>query len=483
MSRETHSDTIASVDQKESRTVAKKYNLLIVDDEESLRTLLEGELVETEEFNVDTASDGGQAINLIQAKVYDVVLLDIRMPRVSGIEVLKFVQEYSPTTQVIVLTNYADVKTAIQTIKMGAYDFLAKPYDIDELFNTINRAIERRQLFIDNKLMKNELTRKTGSFELIGQSPAFLKLVESATRFAESDSFVLIQGASGTGKELIANLIHRRSPRNNRPFVAVNCASIPDTLLESELFGHEKGAFTNAYQTKQGLVEVANGGTLFLDEVGDISPAIQPKLLRFLETGEFRRVGGTNLLTVDVRVISATNKDLREEVTAGRFREDLLYRLNVVTLRVPLLRERKDDIPVLSEFFLNRKAKSKTAKQLSPGALSLLMAHDWPGNVRELEHVLEGAVLLSKGDYIEETDLAMYFHRTDTQPGTGGGGISEALSAIPQDAVSLEDVERHHIERVLKRYNYSRTRTAEALGISKKTLYLKIKRYGMKVTD
>ncbi len=249
--------------------------------------------------------DGGQAINQIQAKVYDVILLDIRMPRVSGIEVLKFVQEYSPTTQVIILTNYADVKTAIQTIKLGAYDFLAKPYDIDELFNTIHRAIERKQLFIDNKLMKSELTRKAGTSELIGQSPAFLKLIESATRFAESDSFVLIQGASGTGKELIARLIHRRSPRNNRPFVAVNCASIPDALLESELFGHEKGAFTNAYATKQGLVEVANGGTLFLDEVGDISPAIQPKLLRFLETGEFRRVGGTNLLTVDVRVVSA----------------------------------------------------------------------------------------------------------------------------------------------------------------------------------
>ena len=241
--------------------MSKRYNLLIVDDEESLRTLLESELAETQEFAVDTASDGGQAINLIQGKVYDVVLLDIRMPRVSGIEVLKFVHEYSPTTQVIILTNYADVKTAIQTIKLGAYDFLAKPYDIDELFNTIHRAIERKQLFIDNKLMKSELTRKAGSFELIGQSPAFLKLIESATRFAESDSFVLIQGASGTGKELIANLIHRRSPRNDRPFVAVNCASIPDTLLESELFGHEKGAFTNAYQTKQGLVEVANGGT------------------------------------------------------------------------------------------------------------------------------------------------------------------------------------------------------------------------------
>ncbi|HXX63772.1 MAG TPA: sigma-54 dependent transcriptional regulator [Bacteroidota bacterium] len=458
--------------------MGKKYNLLIVDDEEPLRVLLESGLSESEEFSVDVAADGGEAINKVQAKVYDVILLDIRMPRVSGIEVLKFVQEYSPTTQVIILTNYVDVKTAIQTIKLGAYDFLAKPYDIDELFNTIHRAIERKQLFIDNKLMKSELTRKAGSSELIGQAPAFLKLIESATRFAESDSFVLIQGASGTGKELIASLIHRRSPRNNRPFVAVNCASIPDTLLESELFGHEKGAFTNAVATKQGLVEVAHGGTLFLDEVGDISPAIQPKLLRFLETGEFRRVGGTNLLTVDVRVVCATNKDLREEVQAGRFREDLLYRLNVITLRVPPLKERKEDIPVLAEYFLQRKSKTKNAKKLSPAALNALIEYDWPGNVRELEHAIEGAILLSSGDTIEVNDLSMYSHRPERAGVAEGGSPAQG-----SEQESLEDLEREHIERMLRQHNYSRTKTADALGISKKTLYLKIKRYNLKVED
>jgi two-component system response regulator AtoC len=458
--------------------MAKKYNLLIVDDEEPLRVLLESELSDSEEFTVDSAADGGQAINKIQAKVYDVVLLDIRMPRVSGIEVLKFVQEYSPTTQVIILTNYADVKTAIQTIKMGAYDFLPKPYDIEELFNTIHRAIERRQLFIDNKLMKSELSRKAGTSELIGQSPAFLRLVDSASRFAQSDSFVLIQGASGTGKELIANLIHRRSPRNNRPFVAVNCAALSDTLLESELFGHEKGAFTNAYTTKQGLVEVANGGTLFLDEVGDISLTIQPKLLRFLETGEFRRVGGTNLLTVDVRVLTATNKDLLEEVKAGRFREDLLYRLNVVTLRVPPLKERVEDIPVLAEFFLSRKSKASNTKKLTPAALALLKSYDWPGNVRDLEHALEGAMLLASGDSIEEADLAIHSH-----PGERRSASPEREPSEGQGALSLEDLERVHIEKVLQLNGYSRTRTAEALGISKKTLYLKIKRYGLKTTD
>lgn len=455
----------------------KKYNLLIVDDEEPLRVILEGELSESDEFSVDTASDGGQAINCIQAKVYDVILLDIRMPRVSGIDVLKFVQEYSPTTQVIILTNYADVKTAIQTIKMGAYDFLAKPYDIDELFNTIHRAIERRQLFIDNKLMKSELTRKTGKSEIIGQSPAFLKLVESASRFAESDSFVLIEGASGTGKELIANLIHRRSPRSNRPFVAVNCASLPDSLLESELFGHEKGAFTSAYSAKQGLVEVANGGTLFLDEVGDISPTIQPKLLRFLETGEFRRVGGTNLLTVDVRVITATNKILREEVAEGRFREDLLYRLNVVSVHMPLLKERRDDIPILVDYFLQQKAKSRTVKKLSPAALSMLMAYDWPGNVRELEHIVEGAIILSRDDTIDENDLSTHLHRP--APVSANTPPAGSFDTRGLENLSLEEMEKEHINLVLKKNNYIRATTAEDLGISKKTLYLKIKRYGL----
>jgi DNA-binding NtrC family response regulator len=454
----------------------KKYHLLVVDDEEPLRRLLEGELSDTDEFAVDVAADGGEAINLIQTSVYDVILLDIRMPRVSGIEVLKFVQEYSPATQVIILTNYADIKTAIQTIKLGAYDFLSKPYDIEEIFNTIHRAIERRQLSIDNKLMKIELSRKAGSNELIGGSVVFQHLVENATRFAESDSFILIHGASGTGKELIANLIHRRSIRNNRPFVAVNCASIPDALLESELFGHEKGAFTNAFSTKEGLVEVANGGTLFLDEVGDISPAIQPKLLRFLETGEFRRVGGNNLLMVDVRVVSATNKDLRDEVTAGRFREDLLYRLNVVSLRVPNLHERVDDIPLLVEYFLFRKAKSKHVKRLAPGVLQMLQAHLWPGNIRELEHVIEGGVLLSSGDVIEEKDLMMNFHHPD-QP----VAVASPVAASPSPDLSLDELERRHIERVLREHKFNRARTAESLGISKKTLYLKIKRFGFAI--
>ncbi|MGA9121438.1 MAG: sigma-54 dependent transcriptional regulator [Bacteroidota bacterium] len=456
--------------------MSRQFHVLIVDDEEPLRVILESELGDTGEFSIETASDGAQAINLIQARVFDIILLDIRMPRVSGIEVLQFVHEYSPTTQVIILTNYADVRTAIETIKLGAYDFIAKPYEFDELLNTMRRAIERRRLYIDNKLMKSELSRKAGSFELVGHSQEFQKLIDNATRFAASDSFVLIQGASGTGKELIANLIHRRSPRNDRPFVAVNCASLPDALLESELFGHEKGAFTDAYEAKQGLVEVANGGTLFLDEIGDISLTIQPKLLRFLETGEFRRIGGTNQLTVDVRVLSATNKDLRAEVAAGRFREDLLYRINVITLNAPPLRDRKEDIPLLVSHFLLRKSTPRAQKSISPEALQLMQTYEWPGNVRELEHVVEGAILMSSGNTIEAPDLPPSLQRKS--------GKSHSLYTPEKNEVlTLDQVECIHIKHALEEFGFNRKKTADALGISKKTLYLKIKQFGISVPD
>ncbi len=461
--------------------MARRYRILIADDEVSFTELLREELEDSELYDIDIAGDGVQAINLIQKAIYDVVLLDLRMPRVSGIEVLKFLQEHSPSTQVIILTNYSDVKTAIETIKLGAYDFISKPYDVDQLQNSIDRALERRQLFIDNSLMKNELERQRGTQEIVGESPVFEKTVESALKVADTETVVLIQGASGTGKELIAHLIHERSPRRSRPFVVVNCASIPDSLLESELFGHEKGSFTGAYATKQGLSEVADRGTLFLDEVGDISPAIQPKILRFLETGEFRRVGGTNPLKVDVRIVSATNKDLREEVEAGRFREDLLYRLNVVTIQIPLLRNRKSDIPLLVEHFINIKTKGKVKKWISAEALRILQDYHWPGNVRELEHVIEGAVILSAGGSIEPKDLLLNV------------SLARQVSEEPVHEVDqgndvagdlrLDELERMHIEHVLRKHKGSRRKTAETLGISPKTLYLKIKKYDIKIAE
>lgn len=457
----------------------QRYKLLIVDDEESLTRLLQKELEEIGDYDVDLAGDGAEAINKIQQILYDVVLLDIRMPRVDGMEVLKFLQSFSPTTQVIILTNFADVKTAIQTIKLGAYDFIAKPYDFDELLNTIGRALERKKLFIDNTLMKNELSRKAGPSEIIGQSKILRDVIENALKVAQSDSIVLIQGASGTGKELIAHVIHKNSPRRERPFVVVNCASIPDTLLESELFGHEKGAFTDAYTTKQGLVEVADGGTLFLDEVGDISPTIQPKLLRFLETGNFRRVGSVNELKVDARIISSTNKDLQEETRGGRFREDLLYRINVVTLRMPLLRERKDDLPILIEHFLKTKTKSKTTKTISPAAVDILFNHDWPGNVRELEHVLEGAIIMSRGNVIEPQDLLLpSLTQVPTRLPSVVAGTSDNGT---NGTFPMEEIEKRHIAAALKHFKGNRTKTAQSLRISQKTLYLKIKRYGIQV--
>lgn len=455
--------------------MVRDHSILVVDDEPSVCFLLKEELTEQKNFHVVTANDGAAAMNILQQRPIDVVLLDVKMPRIGGMEVLKFINEHHPTTMVIMLSNYADVKTAIEATKLGAYDFVGKPYNRDELIATVNRAVQHRRLTIDVELMKYELSRKGGAKEIIARSPAMKSMLSTASKVASSDSIVHIHGPSGSGKELVANLLHTESLRRDRPFVVVNCASLPDTLLESELFGHEKGAFTNAHQMKQGLVEVANGGTLFLDEVGDISPIVQPKLLRFLETGEFRRVGGTTSMQVDVRIISATNKDLHREVTNGRFREDLLYRLNVVTLRIPPLKDRKEDIPLLVDHFLKKKVQAKTPKKITDDALQILLSYDWPGNVRELEHAIEGAVLMSHDDVITSKDFVLM----------QSGASSPAPAAVYREdaTLSMVELEKMHIESTLKRFNFSRSKTAKALGITQKTLYLKIKRYKIPVQE
>ncbi len=449
----------------------KRYHILIVDDEESITYLLKTEFEDRSEFAVDVALNGADAINLIQSHIYDVILLDVKMPRVSGIEVLKYVKDHSPTTEVIMLTNLTDVKTAIETVKLGAYDFVGKPYDTDQLMATVHRALEHRQLVIQKEV--NEHVRPS---DIIGESKIFRDVVENAKRIAASETYVLIQGESGTGKELFAELMHRHSSRRDQPFVAVNCAAMPDQLLESELFGHEKGSFTSAVSTKQGLVEVADGGTLFLDEVGDISLMTQPKLLRFLETGEFRRVGGTVTRKVDVRIISASNKNLPDEVKAGRFRGDLLFRLNVLSLRLPTLSERKEDIPPLVQHFLARKSKTK---RISDEALALLMKYDWPGNVRELEHVIEGALVMAQTDEIQPKD---FWLNTAMRPQVATPPL-EADATSNSGLLSLEDLEKIQIEKTLRHNKGDRTKSAEMLGISKKTLYLKIKRYGIRANS
>jgi two-component system, NtrC family, response regulator AtoC len=451
----------------------KDTSVLVVDDEETFRYLLSS-LIGTAGYAVDTAADGVAAINAVQSKLYHVVLLDIRMPKVDGIEVLKFIKNNHPGIEVIMLTGTSDVKTAVECMRLGAYNFITKPTTADELLSTIGRAIERRQLMIDNFLMKDQLDRLQGTQEMVGNSEAFQKVLEIAAKVAPTESTVLIQGNSGTGKELIANFIFKNSLRASAPFVTLNCASIPDTLIESELFGYEKGSFTDARATKPGIVEIANNGTLFLDEIGDISSVVQPKILRFIQSGEFRRVGGNTTLNADVRILSATNKNLKDEVREGRFREDLLYRLNVITIEIPPLRQRKQDIPLLVAAFLANRMKTKVKTSISQKAMEVLMEYDWPGNIRELENVIERAAILCRNNLIEPADLSLP-NAPMTLPASGSGDQKIGT------AVALKEIERYHIEGVLRSFRGNKAETAKVLGISLKTLYTKIQQYQIKL--
>jgi DNA-binding NtrC family response regulator len=451
----------------------KEASILVVDDEEAFRYMLSS-LLSGMGYNVDTAVDGVAAINAIQNKLYHVVLCDVKMPKVDGLEVLKFIRANVPGLEAIMLTGMADVKTAVECMKVGAYDYITKPTTADELLATIQRALERRQLLIDNLVMKGALDRLQGPFQMVGESEPFRKVLEIAAKVAPTESTVLIQGSSGTGKELIANFVYQNSGRKDEPFVTLNCASIPDTLIESELFGHEKGAFTDARSMKQGIVEIANKGTLFLDEVGDISPIVQPKILRFIQSGEFRRVGGNTTLTADVRILSATNKNLKDEVREGRFREDLLYRLNVITIEIPPLRQRKADIPLLVASFINNRMKTRVKPSVSPRAMEVLMDYDWPGNIRELENVIERAAILCRNTIIEPQDLSL--PSTPMSLPAGSHTDNKIGTALP-----LKEIERMHIEGVLRSFRGNKAEAAKILGISLKTLYTKIQQYQIKL--
>jgi two-component system, NtrC family, response regulator AtoC len=452
----------------------KDFSILVVDDEEAFRYLLTS-LINSAGYQVETVTDGVSAINAVQGKLFHVVLLDVKMPKVDGIEVLKFIKNNYPGVEVIMLTGASDVKTAVECMRLGAYDFITKPTTADELLATINRALERRQLLIDNILMKDALDRLQGTQEMVGQSDAFRRVLEIAAKVAPTESTVLIQGSSGTGKELIASFIYKNSLRTAQPFVTLNCASIPDTLIESELFGYEKGAFTDARTTKPGIVEIANTGTLFLDEIGDISPVVQPKILRFIQSGEFRRVGGNATLTADVRILSATNKNLKEEVREGRFREDLLYRLNVITIEIPSLRERKQDIPLLVASFLANRMKTKVKTNISAKAMEVLVDYDWPGNIRELENVIERAAILCHNNMIEPQDFSL--------PNAPSAGLVSGNKGDQKigTALALKEIERMHIEGVLRAFRGNKAESAKILGISLKTLYTKIQQYQIKL--
>ena len=450
-------------------------SVLAVDDEEPFLALLQA-ILGDKGFHFEAARDGVAAINTLQNRSFDLVLLDVKMPRVDGIEVLKFIREHYLDTQVIMLTGVSDVRLAVECMQMGAFHYLTKPYSADELLTVIDRALERKRLTIENKVLKNEIARHAYSGNIIGNSTPMLELLNIAARVAPADSPVLIQGPSGTGKELIATFLHQNSLRKDQQFVALNCASLPEALLESELFGHEKGAFTDAASTKQGLVEIVNGGTLFLDEIGEISLMLQPKLLRFLQTGEYRRVGGNKNFRSDVRVISATNKNLEDEVAVGRFREDLLYRINVITLNVPPLRDRTDDIPLLVDHFLKTKVRPRGLKMIEPKALELLMKYEWTGNVRELENVIERASILCKDDLIRIEDIALPIGRRPAVQREGAGGSPPSLLGT---AVSMREVEKAHIDGVLKSVSWNKNTAAQILGISLKTLYTKIQQFNL----
>jgi len=440
--------------------------LLVVDDERPIRFLMEKELPRAGCL-VTSAENGEDALERVRTQEFDVVLMDLKMPGIGGLEALRRIRESGASAEVVVLTGHPDVTTAIEAMKLGAYDYLTKPFKLAEVEIVLRRAAERRRLTQENTALRRMVAQRGQPPLVLGESRAMAAVLATVERIAASDANVLIEGESGTGKGLMAQTVHQQSRRSQGPFLAINCSGFQDQLLESELFGHEKGAFTGAVALKQGLFEVADRGTLFLDEVAEMSPAMQAKLLQVLDSREFRRVGGTRLHRVDVRVVAATNKSMQREVEAGRFREDLYYRLNVVNLLVPPLRERREDIPVLAEHFLARfQASAGVRKALSPDALQSLIEYPWPGNVRELSNIIERLVILTPGGVIGLDALPANIR--SPRP-----GAPEA----PSGPVSLAEMERLHIARVLRETGGKKMQAARLLAIDLKTLNKKIRDY------
>jgi DNA-binding NtrC family response regulator len=435
--------------------------VLVVDDERPTRLLMERELPRAG-CVVATAESGEEGLEKVRSQEFDVILLDLKMPGIGGMETLRRIRDAGSSAEVVVLTGHPDVATAIEAMKLGAYDYLTKPFKLAEVEVVLRRAAERQRLARENTALRRMVAQQAGPPLVLGRSAGMLAVLRTVERIAGSEANVLIEGESGTGKGLIAQAIHQQSPRARGPFLAINCSGFQDQLLESELFGHERGSFTGATGLKQGLFEVADRGTLFLDEVAEMSPAMQAKLLQVLDTRELRRVGGTRVHRVDVRIVAATNKPMADEVKAGRVREDLYYRLNVVSLAIPPLRERKEDIPLLIEHFLKQFGTSYTRKTLSPEALQLLTDYAWPGNVRELANTIERLLILAPGDVIGPDDLPANLRI----PGGPAGGPS-----------SLAEMERIHVMRVLKETGGRKMQAARLLGIDLKTLNKKIKDY------
>ena len=451
-----------------------RNTVLVVDDDKAHRTMLKT-LLSGWGYAISEADDGSTAIEMARENPFDLVLMDIRMIKVSGLEALGEIKNYNPAIPIIIMTAYSSVETAVEALKKGAYDYLTKPLDFDELRLTMERAMDHTHLKEENRLLKASLGEKFDRHNIIGNSPQMIDLFETIAQVAPSEATVLITGESGTGKELIAGAIHYNSERKDGPFVKVNCAALTETLLESELFGHEKGAFTGAHRRKDGQFSLADGGSLFLDEVSEMPLSMQVKLLRVIQEREFTRVGGEEVIRVDVRIIAATNKDLAEEMAAGRFREDLYYRLNVVTLKMPPLRERKDDIPLLAQHFLKTFAEKnqKRIKGFTPQAMGRLLSYDWPGNVRELMNAVERMVVLSRVDYVDEPDLPPGILEQSGEK----AGIPGPLD-LPAD-LPLEEVEKASILKTLQSAGGNKSEAARRLGITRRTLHQKLKKYGV----
>jgi len=445
---------------------ASQMQILVVDDEEPFRFVLESELGRVGHA-VRGVPSGEEALTALAAQDFDVVLLDLKMPGMGGMEALKRMQQAGVSAPVVVLTGYPTIDDAVQAMKLGAYDYLTKPARIAEVEEVLERAAEKRRLEKENLALKRMVAQKAPPPLILGRSPAIQSLLQMIERIAPADANVLIQGETGTGKGLVAQAIHQQSRRAAQPFLTINCSAFQDALLESELFGYEKGAFTGAVGRTQGLFEVADGGILFLDEVGEMSPAMQAKLLQVLDAGELRRVGGTKILRMDVRIIAATNKDLLREVTAGRFREDLYYRLHVLSVHLPPLRERQEDIPILLEHFLHRfRLPGQPAKTMVPEVVAYLTGEAWPGNIRELANTVERVAILAQGHVIGLDDLPSKARSVPTVAGTPD-----------PSPLSLRDMERLHILQVLSYTGGKKAQAARLLGIDTKTLNHKLKGY------
>jgi two-component system response regulator HydG len=446
--------------------------VLVVDDQRNMRATT-AILLREAGYAVTEAEDGAAAVQRVGAEPFDVVLTDVRMGAVDGMEVLRATLEVAPTTQVIVMTAYGTIESAVEAIRRGAYDYIAKPFKEDELLLRVAKALEKRRLLGEVSLLRRDFRARYGLEHIVGRSVALRELLDRVVRVAPSDATILITGESGTGKELIARALHAASRRSDKPFVPVNCAAITETLLESELFGHARGAFTGATRARRGLFEEASGGTLFIDEIGETAPGSQAKLLRAIQEGEIRRVGESLPVKVDVRVIAATNQNLKAAVAEKRFREDLFYRLNVVPLRIPPLRERREDIPLLAQRFLEGfAARTGERKMLSPEATKKLLEYPWPGNVRELENMIEQAAALAPQATLSEADI-----RFDPTPEIAGSSAPQTLA----DAV--EAAERRAIEAALARCQGDLGRVARELEVSSTTLWRKMKALGLRVRD